>query len=415
MCGSGGGDDLFGSPSSSDDHPLDDDMLEEIGKQLTEGPSAVRLGSPSRRSHDSPRLDEGPRLDDETASLSLAPSPSRLSAVSSAARSGAPSPVSGDLSWSTLRDHDSAPGGSLHGRPPSNVAKRAALARRLVRLAQQLADGIDVEDSSLLTDQLDFLDKAVARALANGHARVAPSDADSSRRSVHPHSSGLYQSPPSPGHRPSKAHEEAEQAPSGKGGMTGRQAARVVAEATKLNDELLNAMQNLKARQEESEVSGAETPPPCPSVTLKAPGTKPNRHLCLQHVQGLLIERAERAAQRIIFLQSRVVYLYVSLPPSVRLVGSCRASSAPQAPDRVMCSLAIAGKTSCGPTMTSSSTFGCASKPSRCSSHLTRTRTSRVASTCSKASTWRSGESRKVPGSRGNLADHGTNEFETHM
>lgn len=29
----------------------------------------------------------------------------------------------------------------------------------------------------------------------------------------------------------------------------------------------------------------------------------------LQHIQGLLIERAERAAQRIIFLQNRISHL----------------------------------------------------------------------------------------------------------
>lgn len=35
----------------------------------------------------------------------------------------------------------------------------------------------------------------------------------------------------------------------------------------------------------------------------------------MKHIQGLLIERAERAAQRIIFLQNRITYLCVLPPP----------------------------------------------------------------------------------------------------
>ncbi|KAF6844687.1 hypothetical protein CMUS01_00871 [Colletotrichum musicola] len=57
---------------------------------------------------------------------------------------------------------------------------------------------------------------------------------------------------------------------------------RIASEAAKLNTELETLVTNLKARQEESE-----------------------------HIHQLLVTRAERAAQRIIFLQSRVRDLYV--------------------------------------------------------------------------------------------------------
>lgn len=65
-----------------------------------------------------------------------------------------------------------------------------------------------------------------------------------------------------------------------KNDMTVQQAKEIAAEATKLNEELSVVVANLRARQEEAD-----------------------------HIQGLLIERAETAAQRIIFLQNRIAYL----------------------------------------------------------------------------------------------------------
>ncbi|RDA91954.1 hypothetical protein CP533_1346 [Ophiocordyceps camponoti-saundersi (nom. inval.)] len=55
---------------------------------------------------------------------------------------------------------------------------------------------------------------------------------------------------------------------------------KIIVEIAKLNNELLAVVTNLRARQEESD-----------------------------HIHQLLIERAERAAQRIIFLQSRIASL----------------------------------------------------------------------------------------------------------
>ena len=65
-----------------------------------------------------------------------------------------------------------------------------------------------------------------------------------------------------------------------KKGLTLRQANKIVQEANKLNEELTAVVNNLRARQEESD-----------------------------HIHDLLIERAERAAQRIIFLQARIAHL----------------------------------------------------------------------------------------------------------
>lgn len=60
-------------------------------------------------------------------------------------------------------------------------------------------------------------------------------------------------------------------------GLTAVQAGKMLVEMAKLNEELSAVVVNLKARQEESD-----------------------------HIHDLLIERAERAAQRIIFLQTRI-------------------------------------------------------------------------------------------------------------
>jgi len=77
---------------------------------------------------------------------------------------------------------------------------------------------------------------------------------------------------------PTEENDTAHDAP--KKGMSERQANKVIIEAAKLNKELTVVVDNLKARLEESD-----------------------------HIHSLLIERAERAAQRIIFLQNRISYL----------------------------------------------------------------------------------------------------------
>ncbi|OAQ97068.1 hypothetical protein LLEC1_00954 [Akanthomyces lecanii] len=63
-------------------------------------------------------------------------------------------------------------------------------------------------------------------------------------------------------------------------GIAEAQAKELIAEANKLNEELSQVAENLKARQEE-----------------------------MEHINNLLVERTERAAERIVFLQNRVSYL----------------------------------------------------------------------------------------------------------
>ncbi|KAM3510150.1 hypothetical protein MY10362_000189 [Beauveria mimosiformis] len=63
-------------------------------------------------------------------------------------------------------------------------------------------------------------------------------------------------------------------------GIAEAQAKQLIAETNKLNEELSQVAENLKARQEE-----------------------------MEHINNLLVERADRAAERIVFLQNRVSYL----------------------------------------------------------------------------------------------------------
>lgn len=97
--------------------------------------------------------------------------------------------------------------------------------------------------------------------------------------------------------------EKKEQEEPAKGGLSIKQAKKIIAESTKLNEELAQVVNNLKARQEESE------------VTLRCLKDGKKTNSSCQHIHSLLIERAERAAQRIIFLQNRISYLYALPPP----------------------------------------------------------------------------------------------------
>ena len=81
-------------------------------------------------------------------------------------------------------------------------------------------------------------------------------------------------------------------------GMSDEEAKNIVAEVARLEEELSTLISNLRARQEESEVS---------TLIIDR-----SFRLNLQHIQGLLIERAEGAAQRIIVLQDHTSQLYVT-------------------------------------------------------------------------------------------------------
>jgi len=210
---------------------------------------------------------------------------------SAGASYGVMSPLRRELSLSSSHDqHDGV----------SRSSSRLALARRLSHLAQQLT--IDGEiDEHALTSQLDQMEKAVVQSpprsrFSSPHHRQ-PGSFESEHGAVRSHSDlggSLVSSPASSLYRSRFSDLSAsimmrESEPAGepevtqevqKLGLTPRQLNKIIAEATKLNEELATVVGNLKARQEES-----------------------------NHIHDLLIERAERAAQRIMFLQDRISHL----------------------------------------------------------------------------------------------------------
>ncbi|KAG8419394.1 hypothetical protein J3458_004264 [Metarhizium acridum] len=174
------------------------------------------------------------------------------------------------------------------------VTSRAArhdLARRLSHLARRLTyDGSDDVDENMVGSQLEQLEKVVGGARSAEPKRLqyqasfdSPGRSDVGSVLGSPVSSlfrSRFSDLSASLHREREADKEPEDEAPSKKGMTGTQAKKVIAEMSKLNEELSTVVNNLRARQEESE-----------------------------HIQGLLIERAERAAQRIIFLQNRISYL----------------------------------------------------------------------------------------------------------
>ncbi|POR32918.1 Uncharacterized protein TPAR_06854 [Tolypocladium paradoxum] len=238
----------------------------------------------SRRSSDKGDIAEGvytpPPFSSPSAASSLAFSNPGLSSFS---------PLRRELSHTTLHDD------------VDNAAARASrqdLARRLSQLAQRLTYGeSDDVDELVLGGQLDQLEKAVRRSRSPELPRRPVSFDMRSRSDV----GSVFGSPASPlirsrfsdlsasWHREREAEREQEkQEPPPKMGMTVEQAKKVIAEMSKLNGELSTVVSNLQARQEESDLNPTDTS---------------------QHIHDLLIERAERAAQRIIFLQNRISYL----------------------------------------------------------------------------------------------------------
>lgn len=248
------------------------------------------------------------------------------SVVSSLGYSGHMSPLRRELSRPSLHDEelDASPTARRStGRRPVEH-NRDALARRLSHLAEQLtASHDDFEDNGMdaLTAQLDLMERAVNRRRSQHHnssygespyanspllrksySHAAPSPSPVSRatpqRSVsvdlrsftNTPARSLFSSPGSSVFRTRYSDLSAsifrdlepkpDLDPPPKTGMTIQQAKKVIAESIKLNGELSILVTNLKARQEESD-----------------------------HIHALLVERAERAAQRIIFLQTRIAHL----------------------------------------------------------------------------------------------------------
>ncbi|KAH7319650.1 hypothetical protein B0I35DRAFT_408438 [Stachybotrys elegans] len=185
---------------------------------------------------------------------------------------------------------------------------RFGLARRLSHLAQQLTEGQDVDEPALSTE-VDRLEKVLASPAPFTPQR-RPLSLDMRSRSDMVVGGGMgmggmgglgsnFSSPPQSLFRSrftdlsqswlrererererEAEEEERERQEMAKPALSMKQAKKIIAESTKLNEELTQVVNNLKARQEESE-----------------------------HIHSLLIERAERAAQRILFLQNRVSYL----------------------------------------------------------------------------------------------------------
>ncbi|KAF9775839.1 hypothetical protein IL306_006031 [Fusarium sp. DS 682] len=204
-------------------------------------------------------------------------------------------------------DNDSAPDQDIPGlRTPSLLSSPSVASslgfstgRRLSQLAHELTSGDDdlLDDSGvdILTAQLDQLEgtkmlkKTVSFSLPStpsprqAHQRLSL-DMCSPGESIFSTPGSAFKTRFSDLgaslRRDHSPEPEPEPEPPANMGMTVAQAKKVIQEVTQLNEEMSQLVTNLKARQEESD-----------------------------HIQGLLIERAERAAQRIIFLQNRIAHL----------------------------------------------------------------------------------------------------------
>ncbi|KAK1243269.1 hypothetical protein MKX07_003897 [Trichoderma sp. CBMAI-0711] len=204
-------------------------------------------------------------------------------------------------------------------------AAKLDLAHRLSMLAKRLTYGDSMEELVALHGQVDQLEQALGggtspsifgspplsrkpRPLSLGTPvrKNRGSDLDGSAIFSSPSSSFRNrfadQLSPTPSASMMHHHDESEdeEPPPPKKGMTAAQSNRVIAELVKLNEELETTVTNLKARQEESDVSFNSL---IAFVLVAWKADSP------QHIHKLLVDRAERAAQRIIWLQNRITYL----------------------------------------------------------------------------------------------------------
>ncbi|KAK1240033.1 hypothetical protein MKX08_007475 [Trichoderma sp. CBMAI-0020] len=196
-----------------------------------------------------------------------------------------------------------------HSRDGGDVrAGKLELARRLSKLASRLTYGDSMEELMALGSQVNQIEQALGGGINTGSVYGSPplsrrprplnietpvrknrgSDLDGSAIFSSPSSLFRSRFPDQMSPTPSSSmmyhgrHDEfeEEEAPPPKNGMTAAQSNKIIGELVKLNEELDTVVSNLTARQEESD-----------------------------HIHRLLVERAERAAQRIIFLQNRITYL----------------------------------------------------------------------------------------------------------
>ncbi|KAF4999797.1 hypothetical protein FGRMN_2177 [Fusarium graminum] len=245
--------------------------------------------------HDSPQDHDIPDL--RTPSLLSSPSVASSLGFSTGRVSPHKRDISGQSRVSSLHDTSNNTSPSVRR---SNRNSRDILAQRLSQLAHELTSGeedlLDDSGVDILTAQLDQLEgtKLLKKSVSFSMPST-PSPRPTPRRplSLDMYSPGdsIFGTPGSAFktrfsdlgasiRRDPEPEPEAEPDPPPNMGMTVAQAKKVIQEVTQLNEEMSQLVANLKARQEESD-----------------------------HIQDLLIERAERAAQRIIFLQNRISHL----------------------------------------------------------------------------------------------------------
>jgi DNA repair exonuclease SbcCD ATPase subunit len=224
-------------------------------------------------------------------SISIGPSPANTPSLLSS-----PSVASSTNGiGSPLRNELGQDGGAVD----ASRADRFALSQRLSQLAQQLAEGEQVDEAALV-NQVDQLEMSLLRTPPQqGLKHRRPLSLELRSRIDY---GSVFSSPPPSLFRSrfsdlsmsllrererekerdeeAEAELEAEKEKMRRMGMTIAQANKIIAESGKLNEELSQMVESLKSRQEESD-----------------------------HIHSLLIERAERAAQRIMFLQNRISYL----------------------------------------------------------------------------------------------------------
>lgn len=202
----------------------------------------------------------GPRYrsEDGDPDLMEPPSPPHMSSPSQASSidpfSAAVSPLRRDLSRTTFHDEPEKP----------SSPSRVALARRLTHLAQQLTTDDDVDEAAL-TCQLDQLEQNFT---AHSQEPLNSTTAQRSRpgylglRSQSDQGGALLNSSVPyhgfPAHHRALSYRQVplegtqERQPEKR--LSIRQVNKIVAEATKLNEELTIVVSNLRARQEESDV-----------------------------------------------------------------------------------------------------------------------------------------------------------------
>ncbi|KAL7794012.1 hypothetical protein V8C43DRAFT_38491 [Trichoderma afarasin] len=285
----------MGRRDNDDDKPTGLEALRRRSSSNRTSPSGLnrRVSSQSTRTTSSTTRRES-LAGSETPPPLMRSSPSvGSSSYGFSAGSSVLSPLRREVDFTRSRD-----GGDIR-------AGKLELARRLSMLAQRLTYGDSMEELVALDSQVNQIEQALGGGISPSVYGSPPlsrktrplsletpvrknrhSDMDGSAIFSSPSSlfrnrfaDQLSPTPSSPMMRHDESEEE-EDAPPPKKGITAVQANKIIGELVKLNEELENTVTNLKARQEESE-----------------------------HIHRLLVDRAEQAAQRIIFLQNRIQYL----------------------------------------------------------------------------------------------------------